>query len=186
MTKPDMSVTKAIDYKGQKPIADFLRDYSYYPELTKKLDAQELPFGEAVINEIVLWKIARYVEIPPETLAELESLKNLKQGEHRQAAEVLGKLLACNGVRLAMASTILRFANPNAFQIYDRHMCRALTGKFKNSAPTKASEATAVYWSFLDELIRQCGVLQIPFNNADRILYQFDKDVNPPLSGNED
>lgn len=182
---PVSKVTKAIDWQGDRPILEFLSDFSVYPELTTKLDSPDLEFNENVIHEIVLWKLGRYVKIPPSTQAELGNLKSLKQGEHRKAASVLEKLLSCNGVRLPMASTFLRFANPSVFQIYDRHICRALTGAFSAVAPKDPSKALSLYWTFLDELVKLCINMKIPFKDSDRILFEFDKQVNPPLSGNE-
>ncbi len=84
-----------------------------------------------------------------------------------------------------MASTILRFANPDVFQIYDRHICRAIWGTCEKVAPKNPSEAVHKYWSFLDDLSAQCVQLGISFRNADRILFEFDKAVNPPLSETE-
>ena len=181
-----MPVTKAIDWKGKKPIGDFLSDYSVYRELTAELDAQHEAFGETLINKIVLWKLSRYVKIPPATLAKLDGVRAMRQGEHRKAAEVLEQLLACKGVRLPMASTILRFANPNVFQIYDRHICRALTGMCNSVAPKAPTKALELYWTFLDELVRQCSIMRIEFRDADRILFEFDKQVNPSLASTED
>jgi len=181
-----MPVVKAIDWNGSRLIRDFISDYSVYPELTKKLDAHNWTFDDSIINEIVLWKLGRFVKIPTPSLTDLDGLKTLKPGQHKLAQKTLTQLLDCKGVRLPMASTYLRFANPEVFQIYDRHICRALYGKFKSVAPKKPSEAAGIYWEFLDELIKQCGRMQIPFKDADRILFEFDKQVNPPLKGNED
>jgi thermostable 8-oxoguanine DNA glycosylase len=182
---PVSQVTKAIDWKGNPSIVEFLSNFSVYPELTEKLDAADLEFSENVVHEIVLWKLGRYVKIPPSTLADLGNLKSLKHGEHREAANVLEQLLSCNGVRLPMASTFLRFANPSVFQIYDRHICRALTGNFSAVAPKDPSKSLRLYWSFLDELANLCINMKIPFKDSDRILFEFDKQINPPLSGNK-
>ena len=181
-----MPIVKAIDWKGTKPIGDFISDYSVYPELTKKLDAHDWTFNDSIISEIVLWKLNRFVKIPALTHTALNDLRNLKRGQHKAADKTLTQLLKCKGVRLPMASTFLRFANPEVFQIYDRHICRALYGKFQPVAPKKPSEAVEIYWEFLDELIKQCGQMKIQFKEADRILFEFDKIVNPPLSGSED
>lgn len=44
------------------------------------------------------------------------------------AEEILRKLLMTPGIRLPMASTILRFKNPNVYQIIDQRAYRFLTG----------------------------------------------------------
>lgn len=179
-------VTKASEWTGQdKALSAFINDYSIYPNLTQKLDRSDWNFSQELINEIVLWKIARYVEIPPNAFEALNGLRDLRVGQHRNAEPVLCSLLGCAGVRLPMASTILRFANPDVFQIYDRHICRAIWGTCEKVAPKNPSEAVQKYWSFLDDLSVQCGQLGISFRNADRILFEFDKAVNPPLSETE-
>lgn len=176
-------VIKAIDWhQDGKIIADFLNGFNVYPELTEKLDSADWNFSQELINEIVLWKVFRYVKVPDELLVSLNGLRNLQPGNHRSGETELKNLLACGGVRLPMASTILRFANPNVFQIYDRHICRAMSAACDKVAPKKAEEAVEKYWFFLDELVVLCGRLGIPFQNADRILFEFDKAVNPPLS----
>ena len=179
-------VTKASERTGQdKALSAFINDYSIYPNLTQKLDRSDLNFSQELINEIVLWKISRYVEIPLNVFESLNGLRNLRVGQHRNAEPVLISLLRCAGVRLPMASTILRFANPDVFQIYDRHICRAMWGTCEKLAPKNPSKAVQKYWSFLDDLLVQCGQLGIPFREADRILFEFDKAVNPPLSETE-
>lgn len=173
----------ALDWRARdKNLADFLNNFKYQPELTRKLDSASLRFSQPLINEIVLWKVNRYVEIPNELLESLDSIQDLQPGQHKKGEIQLKNLLACKGVRLPMASTILRFANPNVFQIYDRHICRAMDGRFDKLAPKKPDEAVEKYWCFLDSLIDLCEKLNIPFKSADRILYCFDKAENPPLS----
>jgi len=180
------AVIKAADWNvGDKKLADFLSDFKYQPELTKKLDSAGQSFSQQLINEIILWKVNRYAKIPNDLLESLNGVRNLRPGQHKRGESELKNLLACSGVRLPMASTILRFANPKVFQIYDRHICRAMYGRCDKVAPKASKKAVETYWLFLDELVNLCAKLKIPFKNADRILYCFDKAENPPLSETE-
>lgn len=176
-------VTTASEWNARgNSLAAFISDFKYQPELTKKLDCGRHEFSQSLINEIVLWKVNRYVEIPSELLSSLNTLHSLRPGEYKRGEIQLKNLLGCKGVRLPMASTILRFANPDVFQIYDRHICRAMNGVFEPLSPKKPEEAVEKYWRFLSHLEVLCTELKIPFKDADRILFCFDKSENPPLS----
>ena len=49
--------------------------YNFQTELTKKLDGFNSDFDQATINEIVLWKVNRYVSIDTETIELLNKIK---------------------------------------------------------------------------------------------------------------
>ena len=90
--------------------------YNYQNELTPKLDNLNTDFDQNIINEIVLWKVNRYVSLDEETL----KLVNLIRKDDTEinvetTKQVLQHLLdtKTKGVQLAMASTILRFKNPD-------------------------------------------------------------------------
>ena len=172
---------RAIDYKGS--LNQFLQQYNYQPSLTKRLDSiGKTPFSQLLLNEIVLWKVNRYVAISQEVLKDLDALTDLANGQHRQAQNALENLLKIHGVDLPMASTILRFRNSNVFQIIDKHAYRAVYGKrypLYTASPT--SRKIAVYFDYLDELIELCAKRNLKFQLIDRTLYQFDKRVNERL-----
>lgn len=165
---------------GNNPSA-LLDKYDYHPKLTKKLDALSAEeFSKENLYEIVLWKVSRYPYIEDELLAELKSIAKIDRNEHRKAEKILGKLLRSSGIRLAMASTILRFLNPKAFQIIDDRAYRVLfpgDEKYPDK-PAKVTDryierSISVYWKYLDELSKvTCP--NFPFEHADRILYQLD------------
>ena len=179
-------VTKAVDFNGC--LASFHDGYKVYPDLTKKLDALEGKFSAQTINEIVLWKVSRYVKLPEDVLNGLDDVRNLKPGEHEQASGLIIALQNQKGVQIAMASTFLRFANPMVFQILDNHAFRALYGVKLSTClkTTKTVEAkTTLYLKYLDDLRLMCQAKDIRFHNADRILFEFDKQVNPPLKNDD-
>jgi hypothetical protein len=108
----------ARKWTGQLSV--FLEHYRYQPDLTQRLDLSKgAPIDQATINEIVLWKVNRYVRLNEPTVELLNRVAEVAQGAHRQASEVLALLLETRGVDLPMASTFLRFRNPCAFQIID-------------------------------------------------------------------
>ena len=97
-----------------------LESYSYHTDLTRKLDALNAAnFNKEILYEIVLWKLSRFPYIAPTLLEELKNVATIEPKKHESAREVIGKLLRSSGVALPMASTILRFLNPKAFQIID-------------------------------------------------------------------
>ncbi len=172
---------RALDYDGV--LRDFLKKYKYQPQLTPKLDAlRDADIDQAIVNEIILWKVDRYAVVGGQLLKQVNSLKRLQHGKHRDAQTVLESLLRVDGVDLPMASTFLRFRNRQAFQIIDGHAYRAVYGsRYPLHPGSAASRKVTVYFKYLDELIKLCQVKRLPFETIDRLLYQFDKMMNPPL-----
>jgi len=57
-----------------------LEEYKYQPGLTDKLDnLNKMPLDQHIINEIVLWKVNRYVSVPDTLLKKIDSLKLLSR-----------------------------------------------------------------------------------------------------------
>ena len=173
--------TTADDFDGD--FAGFLEGYKYQPNLTACLDGLcGTEFTQAVINEIVLWKVDRFVELGDELLHEIESLKLLNPGEHLKASPLLESLLQVRGIDLPMASTLMRFRNPGVFQIIDRHAYRAVYGlKYPLYTSSSLTKKIGVYFDFLDEIIKLCSRKLLKFETVDRVLYQFDKAKNGTL-----
>ncbi len=174
---------RAEDWKGSRALADYGRDFKVYPALTKRLDSSDLVFTQETINEIILWKVGRYAEVAGDLQRQLQDLKKLRQGEEAKAHGVLTQLLGINGVRLPMASTFLRFANPRMFQIFGRHIYRAIHGRLPPLLSKKPSDCIPFYFTFLRDLRKLCDSVAIPFEVSDRILFIFGKCENPPLGG---
>jgi hypothetical protein len=88
---------KANDFKGN--LAEFLKDYSYQPTLTPRLDGLSgIEFTQQLMNEIVLWKVNRFVALDSNLLRSIESVGRLNPGEHRQAESLLASLLEVDGI----------------------------------------------------------------------------------------
>jgi len=165
---------------GDDPRA-LLENYSYHTDLTRKLDALNADnFNKEILYEIVLWKLSRFPYMAPTLLEELKNVATIDPKKHESAREIIGKLLRSSGVALPMASTILRFLNPKAFQIIDDRAYRVLfPGNAKYpSKPAKVTDgyintSIKIYFDYLDELHRVESE-KLPFEQADRILYQLD------------
>lgn len=171
----------ASEFSGD--LNTFLAFYKFQPELTKRLDNLETTsIVQSVINEIVLWKVNRYVRLDDENIDQLKKLKSLKVGEHKKGNDVLKALLGVNGVDLPMASTILRFINPKVFQIIDRHAYRAVYGtKYPLYQATPAERKISLYFDYISYLIDLCKSKGLAFTTIDRLLYIFDKKKNGKL-----
>lgn len=97
-----------------------LDKYKYHPDLTQKLDEiGGVDFDREKIYEIVLWKISRFPYISDETINSVNELKNIAFNGLEASKPAIEKLLLTKGIKLPMASAILRFRNPNVFQIID-------------------------------------------------------------------
>jgi thermostable 8-oxoguanine DNA glycosylase len=177
---------RASEFGGD--LSRFLLQYEYQPELTKRLDdLDDVSLTPELLNEIVLWKVNRYVSLDGEQLHRIEALRNLKAGEQGQARSILETLLHARGVDLPMASTILRFRNPAVFQIIDRHAYRALYGrKYPLYASTPSKRKIEEYFRYLDSLRSLCDERGLKFETVDRVLYVFDKETNGALAGGEE
>jgi len=178
----DKKTTKAIkriETKGDLCPEDF--KYDYNPALTKVLDSINEDFDQEIINMIALWKVNRYPYIPDDVMAALNKIRNDTEIK-KDHEELLRRLLDCKGLQLPMASTFLRFRNPRLFQIIDQHVYRLLTGA-ELSLPVFPSDKNKksiceTYFDYLRALRAKCEELSIPFENADRVLYNADRRIN--------
>lgn len=145
---------KARNWSGD--LSKFLKSYSYRLALTARLDSPgPAPFDQQLINEIVLWKVNRYAEISPGGLEALNGVAATKPGAHRKAKKALLTLLEEPGIDLPLASTFLRFRNPETFQIIDRHAYRAVYGKgYPLYSTSDDDEKATLYFDYLDELLQ--------------------------------
>ena len=177
---------RASDFNGD--LTEFLNGYEYQPKLTPKLDdLGGVNFTPELLNEIVLWKVNRYVSLDADQLGRIDALATLKPGEHRAARSTLEELLDSHGVDLPMGSTFLRFRKPSVFQIIDRHAYRALYGrKYKLYTTTPLRKKIEVYFAYIDELRRLCDAKGLQFETVNRVLYVFDKKTNGSLSKEKD
>jgi thermostable 8-oxoguanine DNA glycosylase len=177
--KKNSTRIKKIEDKRELHEEDFKFDFN--PDLTNELDNIKGDFDENIINKIALWKLNRFPRLTDELIRRLNKI-GYDEGHKEEHKKLLIDLLGCSGVQLPMASTFLRFKNPKLFQIIDQHAYRLLTGD-ELSLPLSNSQSNKekicqFYFRYLEDLEKKCKELEIPFEKADRILYQADKRIN--------
>ena len=155
--------------------------YNYQNELTIKLDSYSGDFNQEIINEVVLWKVNRYAQIDPDTMDVINSIdKKSTTLDADFTRKLLSELIDTKGIKLPMASTILRFKNPNVYQIIDQRVHRFIMG-VELKLPYNVDDQIDLYLEYLKELKKTCKDKNIVFKDADRILYELDKKYNADL-----
>lgn len=153
--------------------------YNFQNDLTNKLDSTNWDFTQEIINEIVLWKVNRYALVNSKTLELINKISNddnkLDEG---LTIKILEELLNTKWIQIAMASSILRFKNPNLYQIIDQRVYRFIYGQDLSSKGLKIEKTIELYINYLTKLNEACIKHKINFQEADRILYAIDKKVN--------
>jgi hypothetical protein len=115
-------------------------------------------------------------------LRQLGNLRRLKPKSHKRGDSVLRALLDCHGVDLALASAILRFRNPEVFQVIDRHAYRAVYGSdYPLSTKSLSDRKVSLYFQYVDDLVDLCADKRLAFRTIDRVLYKFDQANNRKL-----
>lgn len=138
--------------------------------------------ADDIINSIVLWKINRQVKLDMNLITKIKNLPCNKvemiNKYHTEIQDILLALLKSNGVRIAMASTILKMFKPLAFPIIDQRAYRVIYGK---DLPSYYGESGfSKYIDLYIQYINDCRDYQqkrcpnIPFNRIDELLYQID------------
>jgi len=168
-------------------------DYEIKPEdfelknqenLTKRLDSISTIFDQNIINEIVLWKVNRYAELSEESISLLNSIPTTSDKINVELTRtILRQLINERGIQLPMASTILRFKNPKIYQIIDQRAYRFLyPGKTLKLSTYKSTDNIEnqinIYLNYLTDLRNAIELKHIPFEEADRVLYNLDKRIN--------
>lgn len=195
-----MKVTKSVEFysKYKEYVSDnsFLNfcneSFNYQPELTSGLDSIQSESGHLSreqFYEIVLWKLGRFPVISDDLLKKLDDLKRISEFD-KTSESLLKELLTAPGISLPMASTILRFLNPQVFQIIDDRAFRMLQKEFPDNLKVKyrikpfnlkgkaglawLDESVDIYSCYL-RCLRELFPNQKDFFFADRILYLIDK-----------
>lgn len=82
---------------------EFLKKYTYQQKLTERLDHLEnTRFDQPLINEIVLWKVNRYMDVDHDyrnISNDLETIKMLKPGQHKEGINILRKKFSDEEIR---------------------------------------------------------------------------------------
>jgi hypothetical protein len=160
------------------------REYNYQRELTKKLDCFTGKMDQNIINEIILWKVNRYAFVESEILSLLNTIERESSIiDQAKTRIILNHLLGTKGIRLPVASTILRFLNSKVYQILDQRVYRIINqDKVLDLEPCMKNNdfkgQIELYLKYLNDLKKYCLKFDIPFDIADRVFYMADRRIN--------
>ena len=136
-----------------------------------------------IINSIVLWKVNRQVNIG-EIFHKVKKLNVVDYNDflekETKVKDIVGEILQVDGVRIAMASTILKMFYPNVFPIIDQRAYRELYG---DKMPQLTGKKSIEHWKeAYVKYVKDCHKYyldncnnQIAFSALDKVLYQIDK-----------
>lgn len=176
-------------------------DYKYRVQETLELERIQSDFNQDHLKRMYKWKVnGRFIKdifLPKYILDELNSLKRFtsKDRGSKELKESLKRLFdliksdpSIKGIKLPMLSTILRFRNPEVFQIIDIRALRAafyynpkpfLKGN-RNWFPRLQVLDYDIYEMYLEQLYKideegYFGIKLNKFSDWDRFLYILDK-----------
>lgn len=167
-------------------IDDDILAYDYEIDLTRKLDELGVnhDFTLLDIYKITLWKLNRFPYIEDignfmQKFNDLASYSTLTPEAEEATKDVLKLLLSTKGIRLPMASTYLRFRNPDLFQIMDQRVWRIVQqylGKTDTDYPYLDDVDSQIdkYFNYLKDLRKLANEKNIQFRDADRAFYEWD------------
>lgn len=175
--------TKEIDMKAlalgdwKKIHANFkYADPTPIRDRIKEKGLKAYPEDHDIINQIVLWKINRQVELDSETIEYINSIANATKGPaealaNKDVSWLIERLIGSKGVGLPVASAIMKQYCPHAFPIIDQRAYYVLYGE---RLPLNAG--VDVYLDYLGRCASIATEHKIPFEHVDEVLYQIDKD----------
>ena len=188
--------------KVQKSVKDILDDWNVngtleLESLIKEYWGSTAPGTDGlkdIINQIVLWKINRQVFFDQDKtlLFDIITLKN-KEGFDRHTihkqykddvTDIIVRMLACPGIRLPMASTILHFFYPGVFLIIDQRAYRVIKKDElnkvikQNTKPMACAEIYLEYMKACNEYYDDNSLKDdFDFSMLDRYTYHLDIEV---------
>lgn len=134
-----------------------------------------------IINSIVLWKINRQVDIGTELFIAIKNLNiapSIIKTKEKEIKEIVFDLLEIKGVKIAMASTILKMFYPDSFPIIDQRAYRELNGEdlpYYYGASANQRYTDLYFQYILDcHIYNQSVCPNINFDDIDKVLYQLD------------
>ena len=172
--------------KGKMDFKKILERYSYADD-KEIINRIKNSYGENerenrdIINSIVLWKINRQVDIGTKLFIAIKNLNIVPstiESDEKDIKKIVCDLLQVKGVKIAMASTILKMFHPETFPIIDQRAYRELMGEdlpdyYGVSANRKYAE---LYFQYIIEChsYNKNVCPNIKFDDIDKVLYQLD------------
>ncbi len=131
------------------------------------------------LRRVSLWKSNRIMSVSDELLEDLValSLGNEVSLDDEKVKLVIERLVESQGFGYPMASSVLKFINPNVFPIIDVRAYRALTGR----KLTYSTYSFDIYLSYAKHLTEMSKKLKRPLKDIDEQLYEFDKKFNQKI-----
>ena len=164
-------VLNRYTYAGDKEIIERIKNSS----------AENERENSDIINSIVLWKINRQVNVDTELFLSIKKLNishDLFKAKEKEVESVVMGLLKTTGIKIAMASTILKMFYPETFPIIDQRAYRELYNKELPAFYGK--KANKKYVELYFKYIKDCCSYNekvcpnIKFEDVDKVLYQLD------------
>lgn len=178
-----------IKNKEQTETEEILSRYNYPCDVIVKriqnasfTDEQE---NADIINSIVLWKINRQVAIDNSLIMNIHDFSKrvtivddiIKNPDNKeQLKSLLNDMLKVKGIRIAMASTILKMFNPDVFPIIDQRAYREATKNVLKVGNVDKDIENYIDYIGKVESCRQEKYPEVKFRDMDALLYQKDKE----------
>ncbi len=175
MQSPSIKQYSAADTLG------FLFNYNRDESTALKQAAVRNPDVDInLLRRIALWKLDRVMNVSDELIDKLRALATdaTVQLDSELTRSLLSELLACDGIGLPMASTILKFLRPDRFPIIDVRAYRALKGTKPYFSQSETSKNIECYIAYAKEVCDLAVALKRPLDEIDEQLYCFDKEHN--------
>ena len=159
-------------------------DYDFQYNLDEKKIIKDNIGQQTSINiddlrRIALWKYDRIIDVDDEFLIQLYSVVSGEKVsiDDLDVQKIINDLVACTGIGYPLASTILKFINPQVFPIIDVRAYRAVFGKRIYSS----QHSLMRYVEYTRKLYEISSSLGIPLEEVDEKLYVYDKIFNGKL-----
>jgi len=156
--------------------------FNYNPNETKNLKKlfSEIRENETLsadsLRRIALWKIDRIIDISEDLIEKLDSLAKDKSINifDKNIEKIIVELTSSNGIGFPMASAILKFIRPDVFPIIDVRAYRAIFGK----KIYYSKYSIDIYYNYVKEIYSIRDKLELPLDEIDEQLYEFDRKHN--------
>lgn len=176
----------------------YVDNYSPGDEQKEKIELLDenssIEVVKPLINEIVLWKLNRMVEVDDELIKSLLKIRRITDIEfflnsndlRDELKDTMKKLMDSKGIRIAMASTILHFFNPKIFPIIDKRAYFAINNCLMPERINNKNNGPDEYLLYIEKcykwfLLKSKNEKDLKFENIDKVLYQHDKDSGRKL-----
>lgn len=154
-------------------------DFSYHLEEKKAIQEKLKNKSDIQIDDIrriALWKYDRVIDMDDSFCTQLYhtvSKENISI-EDSEVQAVIERLISFEGVGFPLASTILKFINPDVFPIIDVRAYRALYGK----KIYYGQYSLEIYINYAKRIYAIRDKFNLPLSEVDERLYEFDKKYN--------